>query len=380
MDGGSSQILQRRRRPRLNPLTPLHPRVPLLTCATAAMTTTSHSKAFLLLLLLVTLCSVLFYCVSDHLPTHPVHVPPRNLSILLWRWPFGRSYSLHGDKCLELYNISRCFLTDDVSAYRTADVVVFHHLELSKRRASLPEKRLPSQHWVWMSMEPPAHYGNLTGLNGVFNWTMSYRLDADIHIPYGMTLSGGEGGPSQPPPNGSCLVSWVVSNYQSGQARAIFYQRLRDYIPIKVYGRWKRKPLSEQRLLPTIGKCLFYLSFENCQSKDYISEKLWRNAFEAGVVPVVLGPDRRTYEALAPPGSFIHVTDFKSPADLAAYMQKVAANKTAYQRYFGWRQTHRIKTYTDWRERLCQICVQYPNLAAHKVYHDLQNWAHGGEF
>lgn len=344
---------------------------------------TSASKAFLLLLLM-SLSSLLYYCVFNQ-PLHPpqehqVDVPPRNLSILLWHWPFGRSYSLSGDKCLELYNISRCLLTDNTSAYRTADVIVFHHQELRKRLSLLPDKRPSSQHWVWMSMEPPAHLGNLTQLNGIFNWTMSYRLDADIHVPYGMAVAGGDARGSQPPPNSSCLVSWVVSNYQAAQARAVFYQRLKTYIPIRVYGRWNRKPLSQRRLLPTIGNCLFYLSFENSQAKDYISEKLWRNAYEAGVVPVVLGPDRETYEALAPPGSFIHVADFKSPADLADHIKEVAADRRAYERYFQWRQTHRIKTYTDWRERLCQICIKYRSLAAHKVYHDLQGWTKGGQF
>lgn len=340
------------------------------------------SKAFFLLLL-VSVSSLLYYCCVFgphlHLENRQAGVPRRNLSVLLWRWPFGRSYSLRGDKCLELYNISRCFLTDDASAYRQADVVVFHHNELSRRPASLPDQRPASQRWVWMSMEPPVHLRNLTRLNGLFNWTMSYRLDADIHVPYGLTVAGGEERGPQPAPNSSCLVSWVVSNYQAAQARAVFYQKLKDHIPVKVYGRWNWRPLSKRSLLPTIRKCLFYLSFENSQAKDYISEKLWRNAYEAGVVPVVLGPDRRTYEALAPPGSFIHVEDFQSPADLAAHLKEVAADRRAYEKYFQWHQTHRIKTYTDWRERLCQICVQYPSLAAHKVYHDLQSWTRGGQ-
>lgn len=364
-------------------LTIVHASSPLadLCAQTAVMVTSPSSKAFLLLLL-VTLCSLLYYCTINHpsqLQKRQVDVTLRNLSILLWYWPFGRSYSLSGDKCLELYNISRCFLTDNTSAYHTADVVVFHHLELSKHLSMLPDERPPSQSWVWMSMEPPVHQGNLTRLNGIFNWTMSYRLDADIHIPYGMTVPEVDGRASKPPPNSSCLVSWVVSNYKSAHARTVFYRRLKDYIPIKVYGRWNRKPLPQWALLPTIRNCLFYLSFENSQSKDYISEKLWRNAYEAGVVPVVLGPDRRTYEAVAPPGSFIHVADYKSPADLATHIKELAANRTAYERYFEWRRTHRIKMYTDWRERLCQICVQYPGLAAHKVYHDLQSWAQGGQ-
>lgn len=190
-------------------------------------------------------------------------------------------------------------------------------------------------------------------------------------------MSGGDAHGFEPSTNHSCLVSWVVSNYQPSQARAILYQKLKKFIPIEVYGRWNRRPLSKKSLLPTIANCLFYLSFENTQAKDYISEKLWRNAFEAGVVPVVLGPNRATYEALAPPGSFIHVADFKSPADLAAHLKQVAADRKAYEEHFQWRHTHRIKTYTDWRERLCQICIKYPTLPARKVYHDLHSWVEG---
>uniref|UniRef100_A0A3Q3W4V1 Fucosyltransferase n=1 Tax=Mola mola TaxID=94237 RepID=A0A3Q3W4V1_MOLML len=300
----------------------------------------------------------------------------RNITILLWHWPFGNSYRLNRDKCLELYNISRCFLTDNTSAYSTADVVVFHHQELSRGLSLLPmhQDRPASQHWVWLSLEPPANNANLTQLNGLFNWTMSYRHDADIHIPYGRTMLGGDERGFQTVSNRSCLVSWVVSKYWPHQDRAIFYQSLKKYIPIEVYGKWNKKTLPNRRLLPTIAKCYFYLSFENCQAKDYISEKLWRNAFQAGAVPVVLGPSRATYEALAPPGSFIHVADFKSPADLAAHLKLVAADTQAYEKYFMWHQTHRIKTYTDWRERLCQICVKYPSLPAKRVYQDLESW------
>lgn len=343
------------------------------------MTTSGYQAFLLLLLLLSSLSSLLYYSFLD-LKFYPEKYHPnisrRNTSILLWHWPFGRSYRLNGDKCLELYNISRCLLTDNTSAFTTADVVVFHHQELSRGLSSLPlhKDRPASQHWVWLSMEPPANNANLTQLNGLFNWTMSYRHDADIHIPYGKTMLGGDERGFWAAPNRSCLVSWVVSRYQPHQARAIFYQSLKKYIPIEVYGKWNKKPLSKKKLLPTIANCLFYLSFENSQAKDYISEKLWRNAFQAGAIPVVLGPSRATYETLAPPGSFIHVADFKSPADLAAHLKQVAADRRAYEKYFQWHHTHRIKTYTDWRERLCQICVKYPSLAARRVYHDLQSW------
>ncbi|XP_023253407.1 alpha-(1,3)-fucosyltransferase 7 [Seriola lalandi dorsalis] len=343
--------------------------------------TPSGSQAFLFFLTLLSFLSSLFYFnlldQKFHLQKNHPGVLQRNISILLWHWPFGRSYRLDGDKCLQMYNISRCFLSDNTSAFSSADVVVFHHQELSNGLSPLPLHldRPASQHWVWMSMEPPVNNINLSQLNGLFNWTMSYRHDADISIPYGETIQGSDELSFQLPViNRSCLVSWVVSRYQSRQARAGVYQSLKKYIPIEVYGRWSRKPLLDKKLLPTIAKCLFYLSFENSEAKDYISEKLWRNAFQAGAIPVVLGPSRATYEALAPPGSFIHVDDFKSTAHLAAYLKRVAADRQAYEQYFQWHRTHRIKTYTDWRERLCQICVDYPSLPASRIYHNLESW------
>ncbi|KAM4616009.1 alpha-(1,3)-fucosyltransferase 7 [Polymixia lowei] len=276
-----------------------------------------------------------------------------------------------------MYNINNCLLSDNTSTFSTADVVVFHHQELQNGRSSLPLHlpRPASQHWVWMSMEPPVNNANLTHYNGLFNWTMSYRRDADIFIPYGKTTPGSDNSSYGVPQNRSCLVSWIVSRYKSMQARAGVYQSLRKYVPIEVYGRWARRPLSNKKLLPTIGRCLFYLAFENSEAIDYISEKLWRNAFQAGAVPVVLGPSRATYEALAPPGSFIHVKDYNSTAELAAYLRSLASDRKAYETYFQWHRTHSIKTFTDWRERLCQICVQYSRLPTNKFYHDLKSWA-----
>lgn len=337
-------------------------------------------RGFLLLLFLGSLASLLYLSITNQSlsPRAPrPHRCRRNVSILLWHWPFGRSYQLMGDRCLETSNISCCYLSDDTSTFATADVVVFHHHELSTGRASLPlhRPRPPSQRWVWLSLEPPAKNANLSRLNGLFNLTMSYRRDADIPIPYGRTERGGRR--VELPSNRSCLVGWVVSRYGPDQARSRFYQRLRHHIPIQVYGGWTRRPLSRRQLLPTIARCFFYLSFENSRATDYISEKLWRNALQAGVVPVVLGPGRATYEALAPPGSFIHVDDFGSPAALAAHLRRLAADPPAYGKFFEWQRSHRVETTTDWRQRLCQICLRFPQLPPRKCYHDLQAWVSG---
>uniref|UniRef100_A0A3Q4GZM8 Fucosyltransferase n=1 Tax=Neolamprologus brichardi TaxID=32507 RepID=A0A3Q4GZM8_NEOBR len=226
--------------------------------------------------------------------------------------------------------------------------------------------------WIPFLSGPLDHYSSLH--RAFFLLNFYYTRDADISIPYGQTMLGGDNLSFPAAPNRSCFASWVVSKYKPQQTRAAFYQRLKKHIPIEVYGRWNRKPLPDKKLLPTISNCLFYLSFENSEKKDYISEKLWRNAFQAGAVPVVLGPNKATYEAVTPPHSFIHVADFNSPADLATYLKVLSADRQAYEKYLEWHNTYRIKTYSDWRERLCQICVRYPSLPARKVYHDLDSW------
>lgn len=111
----------------------------------------------------------------------------RNVSILLWHWPFRRAYPLQGDVCLNMYSIPHCFITDDRSLFDQADVVVFHHheLQISSQKLPLHLPRPPSQKWVWLSLEPPAVNRDLTKINHLFNLTMSYRRDADIPMPYG---------------------------------------------------------------------------------------------------------------------------------------------------------------------------------------------------
>ena len=85
-----------------------------------------------------------------------------------------------------------------------------------------------------------------------------------------------------------------------------------------------------------VARGYFYLALENANCEGYITEKLGR-ALVAGVVPVVFdarlpsgGPRRPDYSTLLPPGSYVNVADFASPAALASHLRAVAANQTAY--------------------------------------------------
>ncbi|KAI7813716.1 alpha-(1,3)-fucosyltransferase 7 [Triplophysa rosa] len=310
----------------------------------------------------------------------PTKILQQNITILLWHWPFGIHYRLDRDVCLEKYGIPRCFLEDNQSLFTQADVVVFHHHELWTGRSKLPLhlSRPPLQKWLWLSLEPPVNNHNLSNYNGLFNWTMSYRRDADIFMPYGELVSKNTNDTYIIPKKGNCLIAWVVSRYEASQNRSLVFQQLSKHVPsklIEVYGNWPKRPLSNNNLLSTISRCYFYIAFENSISTDYITEKLWRNSLQAGIVPVVLGPPRNVYELSIPRESFIHVNDFNSTKALATFLSQVSVNRERYESYFKWHRHYNVKTYTDWRERLCNICKCYHQLSKHKkMYNDLYSW------
>ncbi|XP_038638454.1 alpha-(1,3)-fucosyltransferase 7 isoform X2 [Scyliorhinus canicula] len=298
------------------------------------------------------------------------------LVVLVWHWPFHPDFAPREDVCLELYAIDNCILTSNRSRYDRADVVVFHHRELQIKTSNLPQQtRPPNQKWLWVSLESPTNTKRIHQLNGCFNWTMTYKADSDIFLPYGTLM------PSDRPPNFSIskksgLSTWVVSNYRKTSLRAKLHANLSKHMTIDLYGRAAGKFLPSEMLLPTISRYAFYLAFENSIHKDYITEKIWRNAFMAGSVPVVLGPPRANYEEFIPADSFIHVDDFASAGELTTFLMGLWKNSTRYEQYFNWRRTHVVKMSTNWTERLCNICTKFPILPQSKIYHNLHDWFH----
>ncbi|XP_040081535.1 alpha-(1,3)-fucosyltransferase 7 [Oryx dammah] len=297
--------------------------------------------------------------------------PQPTITILVWHWPFAsHPPELPGDTCAR-YGVARCRLTANRSLLASADAVVFHHRELQAQRARLPLAERPrGQPWVWASMESPSHTRGLGRLRGVFNWVLSYRRDSDIFVPYGR-LEPREG-PAPPLPAKRGMAAWVVSNFQKRQRRVQLYRQLAPHLRVDVFGRAAGQPLCAGCLLRAIASYRFYLAFENSEHRDYITEKFWRNALLAGAVPVALGPPRAAYEAVAPPDAFVHVDDFGSARELAAFL--TGMNESCYRRYFAWRDRFRVRLFSDWRERFCTICARFPQLPRGQVYQDLEGW------
>ncbi|KAL8191114.1 UNVERIFIED_CONTAM: hypothetical protein K2H54_068166 [Gekko kuhli] len=328
----------------------------------------------------LTCCTMLALYAASSLQDLPRLWRPRDeedepLSVLLWWEPFGRSRPL-GD-CDVRFNISGCRLTANRSRLQEARAVLFHHRDLVLHGPQgLPWARSPAQRWVWMNFESPTHSPGLHGLAGIFNWTMSYRVDSDVFVPYGYLRA--RPAPARLSfPAKTKLVAWVISNWNEAHARVHYYHQLKKYLPIDVYGA-QGLELKGDSVVKTVSEYKFYLAFENSQHPDYITEKLWRNAFKSRAVPVVLGPSRSNYELFVPGSSFIHVDDFASPAHLAIYLKFLDKNKNRYRRYFAWRKRYDVQVTSFWDEHCCRVCEAIRAAGPQrKTVQNLANWFEG---
>ncbi|KAF0294030.1 Alpha-(1,3)-fucosyltransferase C [Amphibalanus amphitrite] len=206
--------------------------------------------------------------------------------------------------------------------------------------------RLPHHRFVFFLKEPPmlAHIRS-PKYRGVFNLTMTYRRDSDVVNDYFSTLSGAELTPLPDIGKRSKSVAWIVSHCETPSGRELYVDELQRYIDVDIYGKCGTLKCptkahggkNRYECYRTVAKHYhFYLAFENSQCRDYATEKL-SLPLRYGMVPVVLGDSRQLYERIAPPGSFIHISDFAGPQELAEHLHYLMSNRTAYQRYFQWR-------------------------------------------
>ncbi|XP_068115927.1 3-galactosyl-N-acetylglucosaminide 4-alpha-L-fucosyltransferase FUT3-like [Hyperolius riggenbachi] len=294
--------------------------------------------------------------------------------ILLWSWPFGDWFPLN--QCPEMSYGENCIFTDNRSFYHLANAVVIHHREVSTSKELLPSSPRPEkQYWIWFNLESPDNCPNLTMMANLFNLTMTYRADSDIFTPYGW-LERHDGTEKFILPAKSKLVAWVVSNWDPNHERFKYFEALKHHIDIDLYGKYNRSlPKAEQNVI--LSKYKFYLAFESSRVTDYITEKLWNNAFLSGSVPIVMGPPRRNYERFIPPDSFIHVDDFSSAQQLAAYILDLDKDDNRYQGYFTWRNDFSPKQPEGWDTHYCKVCNVLKDVPSYRIMPDLEKWFSG---
>ena len=106
----------------------------------------------------------------------------------------------------------------------------------------------------------------------------------------------------------------------------------------------------------------FYFSFENTRCQDYISEKFYNVLATKSAIPVVFGPSKIDYEKVAPPHSFIHISDFKNASTLTDYLFYLSENSTAYTEYFWWTSYYDVRR----TERICSVCEKLYEIRSEK--------------
>ena len=276
-----------------------------------------------------------------------------------------------------------CIFTPNRDELQRSDAVIFHARDLpSETVLKEVEKSKPSkQRWIYYLMESPHHAGRNPALfNGMFNWTMTYRVDSDFLAPYGYyaPLTPDEIDPETKnyAEGKDKLVAWSVSN--CGKLRDEFVTKLLKYIKVDIFGACANKfnqhescPRGSQECNKKLQRYKFYLSFENSFCIDYITEKYWENPLSNNIVPVVMGG--ASYERLAIPGSFINVVDFESVEALAKYLIYLNLNDTAYNEYFMWKRNFKpAPLIPGWP---CRVCAALNNdsLPA-KVYNLEEFW------
>lgn len=336
--------------------------------------------------------------VEDHTTrdiTTQKQIREKNFTIHVWKHGermkrrFLRSYGRANKDPYAFCSVKNCRLTTDDSRVNESDAVLFHlHQTLGPK--SLPSHHPLHQIWIFFTDESPHHtflatrQYKMKDYNGLFNWSMTYRGDSDVPVPYGRTI----------PLSIADKRKLRYKNYATSKHRGVailgsncggknhrweYVNELQKHIGVDIYGGCgtHKCPGHFMRDCPLIGDYKFYLAFENSNCREYITEKLWWNAYHKEIVPVVMGAPKSDYQKLCPPNSFIHTGDFSNPLELAKYLDFLMHNDTAYNSYFEWKKEFKVVNEHGYfgspSLHLCRICEALNNVdtSKPKTYNDL---------
>ena len=116
------------------------------------------------------------------------------------------------------------------------------------------------------------------------------------------------------------MAFWTVSHCTTDNYREKYVKKLQEYIQVDIFGHCMGQECPKghkDTCFNLAEEYWFYISFENSNCYDYITEKLWRTV-EMPVIPIVMGGGNYTRDA--PENSVIDVNDFASVKDLADYL------------------------------------------------------------
>ncbi|XP_060075577.1 alpha-(1,3)-fucosyltransferase C-like [Ylistrum balloti] len=273
--------------------------------------------------------------------------------ILLWTTYFTADWVYLGNMKYSKYD---CSVTSDKSEIESADAVLFHYLDLWLWK-KVPGYRRLDQVWIMYNMEAPPHqhYTGRSWSNSI-NWTLTYRSDSTVHLPYGefMPLIKAERDVAfRKYSNKDFFVSKTkmivaaISDCPDDAKRYRHISELEKYVNIDFYGKCGNLACSTDGR----GECdsktyKFRIAFENANCQDYVTEKFWRSLYQQ-TIPIVNWKVNQIIEA--PPHSYINIYDFDSIKELSEYLYLLSSSPTLYNEYFAWKTKYKPTRSTMYR-------------------------------
>ncbi|XP_050404826.1 glycoprotein 3-alpha-L-fucosyltransferase A [Patella vulgata] len=273
--------------------------------------------------------------------------------------------------------IETCRLRKGWKYFNTSDAVVFYGVYSSLRTP--PKRTKHDQIWVVSGWESPYHSGSKVwsnqGWKDQINWTMTYRLDSDIPVPYGFVKklenkSNKDYGKIMT--NKKKMVAWVVSNCHTPGQRMKYVKQLKEIVPVDVFGRCG-SPIPKDLFGMINQTYKFYLSFENSLCKDYITEKFFMRQ-NLDVVLITRGGG--DYTKFYPQESFINSNKFKNAHELGKFLLKLDKDNNTYLNYLKSKESYRSYNFgVTIKKGLCDMCKMLHDKKIHRnVYKDYNEW------
>lgn len=214
-------------------------------------------------------------------------------------------------------------------------------------------------------------------MRSMFNWTMTYRSDADVPVQYGQykrKTKKVEKNHKNLWQGKTKTAVWVVSHCNTDSRREKFVRELSKHIRVDVYGACG--PLNCERdendtcFRRIEREYFFMLALENSLCRDYVSEKLF-SALLYDVVPVVLGS--ANYSIVSPPHSVVDASSFASPKELATHLVNVKREYKLYKKHLEWKSKYDV---VRWQETFCALCEKLysEEFRINSVYEDMGSW------
>ncbi|XP_028168329.1 alpha-(1,3)-fucosyltransferase 7-like isoform X1 [Ostrinia furnacalis] len=290
----------------------------------------------------------------------PIKYKPQNRTFTVlvykhWHWFKHRHMT---KKSFATCSVNNCKFIGEDKLINSVDAVVVH---MQQKKFPWVDKRNTTQRWVFLTEESPIHTfihpdPNISDISNTYNWSMTYRSDSDVPIPYGRVVPIPEELmhemaydpitkhiPYWEQKQRKVLVAALISHCNVPH-RMNYIRELEKYIKVDIYGGCARNlkmknscPGHTAADCPKLNKYLFYLAFENSKCRQYLTEKVYHNAYDKGAIPIVMGPPVADCVKLLPPNSFLHVSAYDSPRELAMEILYLSINDEYFELFHKWR-------------------------------------------